>query len=202
MTQRLGPVRNDALAPTGSYVYGRIFQDSTGKVRDIVHATWDTFVDADIADYATARLTEKGTASLTFQGDEPTDLDYIREGFTVHYFVRAGGSPALSDVYIGSQRIGDEGLAAMLAGGTFGAIVADGSNTTGTFKTDLSESSDDYFKQATITFYSGTNAGQTRQIAATSGYNGTTKFITLASGQAFDAAFSAGDKFFILGRIN
>lgn len=82
-----------------------------------------------------------------------------------------------------------------------GAVVDDASNTATTFKTDLTETADDYYGDAdggnVLAFVSGTtNATQTRRITA---YNGTTKFVTVES--AFDAEPAADDAFILLGRI-
>lgn len=93
-------------------------------------------------------------------------------------------------------------LLAMSEGMTLVSVVADGANNTSTFKTDATESSNNYFNDMTITVLTGTNKGQTKKIAATSGYNGSTKFFTLETGQTFDAAFSAGDILMVYGRIN
>lgn len=79
-----------------------------------------------------------------------------------------------------------------------GEIVADGGNTDTTFKTDLSETSDDYYEGNVIAFIANTNnAYQARRISA---YNGTTKVVTVTP--AFDETPDAGDTFIITGRIN
>src|SRR5574341_1350566 len=57
-----------------------------------------------------------------------------------------------------------------------GAIVADAGNTTATFKTNLTEAVDNFWIRAFIKFTSGALINQVRKI---SGYNGTTKFITV-----------------------
>jgi hypothetical protein len=74
-----------------------------------------------------------------------------------------------------------------------GAIVADGSNTSSTFKTDLSESDTDYHKDALIVFTSGSLINQVKKVSA---YNGSTKFITVSS--AFTGTPSASDTFILL----
>jgi len=76
-----------------------------------------------------------------------------------------------------------------------GAVVADGSNAAGTFKTDLSSATADFWKDALLRFTSGSLAGQVKKITA---YNGTTKFVTLNS--AFTAAPSTGDRFVLVNR--
>lgn len=74
-----------------------------------------------------------------------------------------------------------------------GSIVADGSNTSSTFKTDLSETTADYHKDALILFTSGNLINQVKKVSA---YNGSTKFITVSS--AFTGTPSASDKFILL----
>jgi len=74
-----------------------------------------------------------------------------------------------------------------------GAIVADGSNTSSTFKTDLSESTTDYHKDALILFTSGNLINQVKKVSA---YNGTTKFITVSA--AFTGTPATSDTFILL----
>jgi hypothetical protein len=73
------------------------------------------------------------------------------------------------------------------------AVVSDAGNTATTFKTDLTESTNDHWKDAYFTFFSGALKGQVKKISA---YNGTTKFITLSA--AFTAAPGAGDKGYVI----
>ncbi len=70
-------------------------------------------------------------------------------------------------------------LEAMCDGSTTGAVVTDGSNTSATFKTGLSEATDSTFVGAILWFTSGALQGESKTITA---YNGTTKFITVAGG--------------------
>lgn len=74
-----------------------------------------------------------------------------------------------------------------------GSVVADGGNTATTFKTDLTESVTDYWKDCLLMFTSGTLIDQVKKV---SGFNPTTDFITMAS--AFTAAPSAGDRFILI----
>lgn len=75
-----------------------------------------------------------------------------------------------------------------------GVIVADGGNTALTFKTDRTEGVNDFWINGSwIQFTSGSLLGQTRQIT---GYNGTTKFITV--GATLTSVPSAADAFKIL----
>lgn len=57
------------------------------------------------------------------------------------------------------------------------AVVADAANTALTFVTNLTETANDFWKGAGLTFTSGALKGQVREVAS---YNGTTKAITLA----------------------
>lgn len=72
-------------------------------------------------------------------------------------------------------------------------VVANGGNTDTTFKTSLTESSNNYWKDALVTFVTGALAGQVKKVAS---YDGTTKFLTFTS--AFTTAPTAGDKFQII----
>lgn len=74
-----------------------------------------------------------------------------------------------------------------------GAVVADGSNTASTFKTNRTEATDDHWKDALLLFTSGSLAGQVKKI---SGYNGTTKFVTMIA--AFTGAPSGADTFLLV----
>lgn len=74
-----------------------------------------------------------------------------------------------------------------------GQVVADGANTASTFETDRTEAVDNYWQDALILFTSGALAGQVKEI---SGYNGTTKFVTVSGG--FTGTPSGGDRFVIV----
>jgi len=74
-----------------------------------------------------------------------------------------------------------------------GSVVADGGNTDTTFKTDLTESTDNYHKDALLLFTSGSLINQVKKVLS---YTGSTKFITMSS--AFTAAPSASDTFILL----
>jgi hypothetical protein len=76
-----------------------------------------------------------------------------------------------------------------------GAIVSDAGNTTSAFKTDLTSSEDDAYKDLLILYLSGANKDQVKKC---SGYNGTTK--VLSASTAFTDVPAAGDKFRILNR--
>jgi hypothetical protein len=74
-----------------------------------------------------------------------------------------------------------------------GAVVSDAGNSATSFKTDLSEATNDYWKDTLLLFTSGALVGQVRKV---SGYNGSTKVITVAS--AFTSAPAAGDTFLLV----
>jgi hypothetical protein len=78
-----------------------------------------------------------------------------------------------------------------------GSVSSDAGNTATTFKTNRTESASDYWKDALLLFTSGSLAGQVKKIT---GYNGSTKFITLAS--AFTAAPSSGDRFVLVNSMS
>jgi len=74
-----------------------------------------------------------------------------------------------------------------------GAVVADGSNSATTFETNLTESTDDHWKDALLVFVTGALAGQVKKVT---GYNGTTKFVTVTPG--FTAAPATGVRFILI----
>jgi hypothetical protein len=74
-----------------------------------------------------------------------------------------------------------------------GAVVDDAANTSQTFETDRTESSNDYWRDALILFTSGSLVGQVKKVTA---YDGTTKFVTL--GSALTAEPTAGDRFVLV----
>jgi hypothetical protein len=74
-------------------------------------------------------------------------------------------------------RLGLSGLASQAM--VTGAIVTDGGNSATTFKTDLTEAVDDYWKDTLIRITSGVLINQVKRVTA---YNGTTKFLTVAGG--------------------
>jgi hypothetical protein len=75
----------------------------------------------------------------------------------------------------------------------YGSVVADGSNAASTFKTDLTESVTDHWKDALLVFVTGSLAGQVKKVSA---FNPTTDFVTVSA--AFTGAPSAADRFFMV----
>lgn len=79
------------------------------------------------------------------------------------------------------------------SGNPTGTVVTNGSNTATSFCTDLSSSTTDFWKDCLLVFTTGTLAGQVKKI---SGYNGSTKFVTLAS--AYTGTPSNTDRFILV----
>lgn len=76
-----------------------------------------------------------------------------------------------------------------------GLVVTDAGNTSQTFKTNLTESIDDYWKGTFVRFDSGSLLNQVKKVVA---YNGTTKFIT--TDIAFTSTPSNNDLFVLINQ--
>jgi hypothetical protein len=76
-----------------------------------------------------------------------------------------------------------------------GAVVADGGNSSTVFVTDLTEASNDYWKDSYMRITSGVLINQVKKV---SGYNGTTKAITVTGG--FTATPAAAVTFEIINK--
>jgi hypothetical protein len=74
-----------------------------------------------------------------------------------------------------------------------GAVVADGLNSSFTFKTDRTEVGTDFWKDCVVAFASGALQGQVRRVV---GYDGSTKFMSVLS--PLSAAPAPGDRFLLL----
>jgi hypothetical protein len=83
---------------TGDTIYFRLY-DANGKVWN--GTAFETFVDANIADYDIAAV-EQGTASGLFIGTMPAASAGV---YAFDAWVRAGDDPAVSDVRAGSGTI-------------------------------------------------------------------------------------------------
>jgi hypothetical protein len=93
-----------ALAPTGSTVYGQVINESTGQIWNTAGTpAFENYATANIADYDVA-MTEQGTASGFFKGNKPAFGAVL---VTVMYRIRAGGSPAEPDILTHMQSIDD-----------------------------------------------------------------------------------------------
>lgn len=75
-----------------------------------------------------------------------------------------------------------------------GTVVANGGNTSSTFKTNLTSATTDFWKNALVSFVSGSLAGQVRPIT---GYNGSTKFISVTT--PFTATPASTSQFILVG---
>lgn len=80
---------------------------------------------------------------------------------------------------------------------TSAVVVADGANTQGFFKTALTESTTDYWKDALVTFATGALAGQVKKVLA---YDGATKFLTVGPSPGFTGTPAPGDTFVLVNR--
>jgi hypothetical protein len=78
---------------------------------------------------------------------------------------------------------------------TSGSVVADGGNTATTFKTNLTQATNEHWKECFILLTSGTLDGALRKI---DGYNGSTKFVTVSP--AFPATPGNAVTFTIINR--
>lgn len=76
-----------------------------------------------------------------------------------------------------------------------GSVATDGGNSATSFKTDRTESVNDYWKDALLVLTSGTLNGQVKKVTA---YNGTTKIITVAGG--FTSTPADGVTFLLINR--
>jgi len=101
----------------------------------------------------------------------------------------AGTSQTARDLGSDTQNILDE------VSSPDGQVVSDAGNTATSFKTNLTQTADNYWKDAYLKFKTGNLANQVKKIT---GYNGTTKFITVAS--AFTETPASGDTFDIINR--
>jgi hypothetical protein len=75
------------------------------------------------------------------------------------------------------------------------AVVTDGGNSSTAFKTDRSEATNDYWKDALLLFITGNLKGQVKKVTA---YNGTTKIVTV--GAAYTGTPAVSDVFIFLNR--
>lgn len=114
-------------------------------------------------------------------------------GMTLAYFSIENRWNEANVTQISGDSTAADNLEASLLGLT-ASTVNDGSATTTSFVTALSEATDDHYNGAFLLFTSGALIGQSRKI---SDYNGTTKAVTVS---AFTEAPANTDSFVILGR--
>jgi hypothetical protein len=76
---------------------------------------------------------------------------------------------------------------------TIAQVVADGGNSATTFKTDRTETTTDFWKDALVNFLTGNLAGQVKKVTA---YDGTNKILTFTNG--FTGTPAASDYFLLV----
>ena len=105
----------------------------------------------------------------------PTEMD----GKLVHIFVTKAGADEYDERYETTNH-------------RSGVVTADAGNTTTSFKTNLAESSSNYWKDSLVMFTSGALLNQVKRVGA---YNGTSGVITLTAALS---GIPSGDDRFIL----
>jgi hypothetical protein len=121
-----------------------------------------------------AEIGSTGRYSLALTSAE-MDADWV------HVYVSKTGTVDDWDQLIGTS------------GNPSGTVQTNGGNTSSTFLTDLTSSTNDFWKDCLLLFMTGSLAGQVKKISA---YNGSTKFVTLAS--AYTGTPSNGDRFILV----
>lgn len=109
----------------------------------------------------------------------------------------AGAAVSTSSAQVGVNAVQVGGTAAATAIGpafTSGAVATDAGNSATQIKTNLSESTDDYWKDALIVLTSGAMSGQVKKVTA---YNGTSKTLTFG---AFTGTPADGVTFLLINR--
>lgn len=92
------------LAPTGSTVYAQVINEANGQIWNTSGTpAFQAYQTANIGDYDIA-VTELGTASGIYTGNKPAFGAVLA---TIIYRIRAGGSPAETDVVTHIQSIDD-----------------------------------------------------------------------------------------------
>ena len=141
-------------------------------------------------------LTEDGTIKGLYEVSESRET-WEPGWYTAFFYTQSGGSPApASDTLDDSFNfcvVGDSLVVNFPY--EYAKVVTDVSNGANTFKTDLLSSTSDYCVGSYLKFASGALANQVRRITA---YNGTSKFVTVAS--AFTATPAGDDEFFLVNQ--
>lgn len=96
-------------------------------------------------------------------------------------------------VYIEKTGMRPQDVSGPLDSDPSAAVVSDAGNSATTFVTDLTEAVTDFWKDCLVVFTSGTLRGQIKKVT---GYNGTTKALSFATG--FTAVPGASDRFVIV----
>lgn len=150
----------------------------------------------------TAQISKDGAASAATNDVNPTQLDATNHKGVYIFDLTATESDAQMAVVSPASTTANvvlEPVEIQFDPAPFPvfAVVADAGNTSATFKTDRTEATNDFWKAPThVCFFTGNLAGQIRKLAASSPYNGTTKFLTVAD--AFTAAPATGDKAYLI----
>ena len=84
------------------------------------------------------------------------------------------------------------GLTLGTHGSPSGVVVADAGNSSTVFKTDRTEATDDYWKDALVLFTSGSLSGQVKKVTV---YTGSSKVVTTG---AFTGTPAASDRFILI----
>ncbi len=210
-----------AAYPTGNTLYFLV-TDSSGEYWDNVANGFEAYDAGSIGDYDVP-MTEDGAVGI-YRGTYPPHANMVTGTYDVTVKERAGGSPAVSDIAVAVasytwdgttlRLLSDIGAINTDAGSVTrfkrsidavitGEVVADGTNSTTEFDTDLTTENANYYGDGdgglVIAFIQGTtNQYQTRRIIASVTAGAETR-ITLES--ALDAVPSAADEFVVLGRI-
>lgn len=159
-------------------IYFRLVDETDGKTAE----TGQTFSGTDI------KVSKAGGSEASFAGSA-TEL----AGGLYYYQFTTGEIDTLGAIYIRVVKSGCldfVGVAQVVEDGPRATVVSDGSNTSSTFKTDLTSSTTDFYKDMLLVILDGSLQYQVKKVT---GYNGSTKFVTV--GPAFTAAPSAGVAF-------
>ena len=97
---------------------------------------------------------------------------------------------------ITNTNMDDSDIFLLTGGQPSGAVVTDGGNSSSSFKTDLSETTDSYWVDALILFTDPDTSGVYQQVKKVTSYDGTTKIIGV--GAAFTGTPSVGDRFILI----
>jgi hypothetical protein len=168
-------------------------------IRDFVcHTSAGSISDADTIPTVAVYEDTTDTAILTPTAVKRTSLT---GNYRVPIEVTAANGFEIGKSYnvIASATVGGISSKAVIASFTVenialktGTIVADGTNSSTTFKTDLVETTTDHHKDALILFTSGNLINQVKKVT---GYNGSTKFLTVG---AFTGTPATSDTFILL----
>jgi hypothetical protein len=140
-------------------------------------------------------------AGMDVYGDTgPGAKFYAGDGSTGGSGLEVSGSGNKSGLHVSGGPTDGHGIEAICFGtgqAVFSAdflvtVVSDAGNSATSFKTDRTETANDHWKGCYLTATSGALIGQTRKVT---GYNGTTKIVTV---DAFTATPSVGDTFNII----